>query len=52
MLSLLVDHPPMFVAGEIALGLSLALFIRASVVAIADRASEGHRSRETRHFQR
>ena len=24
MLALLVDHPPMFVAGEIALGLSLA----------------------------
>ena len=30
----------MFVAGEIALGLSLALFIRDSVAAIADRASE------------
>ena len=39
MLALFIDHRPMFVAGEIALGLSLALFIRASVAAIADRAS-------------
>jgi hypothetical protein len=40
MLALFLDHPPMFVAGEIALGLSLALFFGALVVAIADRASE------------
>ena len=29
MLALFLNHPPMFVAGEIALGLSLALFIGA-----------------------
>jgi hypothetical protein len=52
MLALFIDHPPMFVAGEIALGLSLALFIRASVAAIADRASEIRPSRAARHFQR
>ena len=40
MLALFLDHPPMFVAGEIALGLSLALFCGALVVAIADRGSE------------
>jgi hypothetical protein len=51
MLALFLDHPPMFVAGEIALVVSLALFIRASVAAIADRASEVHQSREARHFR-
>jgi hypothetical protein len=40
MLALFLNHPPMFVAGEIALGLSLALFIGALIVAIGDRASE------------
>jgi hypothetical protein len=40
MLALFLDHPPMFVAGEIALGLSLAVFAVALVAAIADRASE------------
>ena len=49
MLALFLDHPPMFVAGEIALGLSLALFIRALVAAIADRASELAQLREARH---
>jgi hypothetical protein len=42
MLALFLDHPPMFVAGEIALGLSLVLFFGALVVAIADRTSEAH----------
>jgi hypothetical protein len=40
MLALFLNHPPMFVAGEIALGLSLALFIGALIVAIGNRASE------------
>ena len=30
MLALFLNHPPIFVAGEIALGLSLALFVGAS----------------------
>ena len=38
MLALHLDRPPMAFAGEIALGLVLALFIGALVVAIADRA--------------
>jgi hypothetical protein len=51
MLALFLDHPPMFVAGELALGLSLAVFVRASLAAIADRESE-IQLRETRHFRR
>jgi hypothetical protein len=47
MLALQLDHPPMAFAGEIALGLVLALFIGALVVAIADRASELSQLRET-----
>jgi hypothetical protein len=38
MLALFLNHPPMFVAGEIALALSLALFICALIAAIGDRA--------------
>jgi hypothetical protein len=40
MLALFLNHPPLFVAGEIALGLSLALFIGALIAAIGKRASE------------
>jgi hypothetical protein len=47
-LALLLDHPPMAFAGEIALGLVLALFIGALVVAIADRAPEPSQLREAR----
>jgi hypothetical protein len=47
MLALLLDHTPMFVAGEIALGLSLALFIGALVNAIPQ-----NQLRATRRFQR
>jgi hypothetical protein len=49
MLALFLDHPPMFVAGEIALGLSLAVFIVTLVAAIADRASEVLQLREGSH---
>jgi hypothetical protein len=34
MLALFLDHPPLFVAGEIALGLSLALFVGALIAAV------------------
>ena len=34
MLALFLNHPPLFVAGEIALGLSLALFAGALIAAI------------------
>ena len=33
MLALFLNHPPMFVAGEITLGLSLALFVGALIAA-------------------
>ena len=33
MLALLLNHSPMFVAGEMALGLSLALFVGALIAA-------------------
>jgi hypothetical protein len=46
MLALFLDHPPLFVAGEMALGLSLALFIRASIAAVTDRATVVPQSRE------
>jgi hypothetical protein len=39
MLALFLNHSPIFVAGEIALGLSLALFICALIAAIGNRAS-------------
>ena len=45
MLALFLNHPPMFVAGEIALCLSLALFIGALIAAIVRRASEICQSR-------
>ena len=34
MLALFLNHPPLFVAGEIALGLSLALFAGALIAAV------------------
>jgi hypothetical protein len=34
MLALFLNHPPLFVAGEIALGLSLALFLGALIAAV------------------
>jgi hypothetical protein len=34
MLALVLVHPPLFVAGEIALGLSLALFVGALIAAV------------------
>lgn len=40
MLALFLNHPPLFVAGEIVLCLSLALFVGALIAAIARRASE------------
>ena len=46
MLALFLHHPPMFVAGEIALGLSLAVFVVTLIAAIADRASEVLQLRE------
>ena len=49
MLALFLDHPPMFVAGEIALGLSLAVFVVTLIAAIADRASEVLQLREVSH---
>ena len=51
MLALFLDHPPMFVAGEIALGLSLAVFVVTLVAAIADRASEVLQLRESTHSE-
>ncbi len=52
MLALFLDHSPLFVAGEIAMGLSLALFIGAFVAARAPDRAEIHQLRERRHFQR
>ena len=49
MLALFLDHPPMFVAGEIALALSLAVFVVTLIAAIADRASEVLQLREGSH---
>ena len=40
MLALFLNHSPIFVAGEIALGLSLVLFIGAIIAAIGGRASK------------
>jgi hypothetical protein len=40
MLALFLDHPPIFVAGEIALALSLAVFVVTLLATIANRASE------------
>ena len=52
MLALFLDHTPMFVAGEIALGISLASFIGALINAIPDRGSQFYQFRQTRRFQR
>jgi hypothetical protein len=49
MLALFLNHPPMFVAGEIALCLSLALFVGALIAAIVRRASEISQLREVDH---
>jgi hypothetical protein len=46
MLALFLNHPPMFVTGEIALCLSLALFVGALIAAIVRRASEIFQLRE------
>ena len=50
MLALFLDHSPLFVAGEIAIGLSLALFIGAFVAARAPGRAEIRQLREGRHF--
>jgi hypothetical protein len=49
MLALFLNHPPMFVTGEIALCLSLALFVGALIAAIVRRASEISLLREAGH---
>ena len=46
MLALFLNHPALFVAGEIALGLSLALFVGALIAVIVRRASEISQLRE------
>ena len=46
MLALFLNHPPLFVAGEIALGLSLALFVVALIAAAVRGASEISQLRE------
>ena len=46
MLSPFLNHPPLFVAGEIALGLSLALFVGALIAATVRGASEVSQVRE------
>ena len=40
-LALFPSNSPLFVAGEIALGLSLVLFVGALIAAIGNRASDG-----------
>jgi hypothetical protein len=47
MLALFLNHPPLFVAGEIALGVSLALFVGALIAAVVRRASEISQLRES-----
>jgi hypothetical protein len=46
MLALFLNHPPLFVAGEIALDLSLTLFVGALIAATVRRASEISQVRE------
>ena len=41
MLALFLSNSPLFVAGEIALGLSQVLFVGALIAAIGNRASDG-----------
>ena len=49
MLALFLNHPPLFVAGEIALGLSLALFAGALIAAVIRRAPGISQLREAGH---
>jgi hypothetical protein len=49
MLALFLNHPPMFVTGEIALCLSLALFVGALIAAIVRKAFEISQLREAGH---
>jgi hypothetical protein len=46
MLALFLNHPPLFVAGEVALGLLLTLFVGALIAAAVRRASEISQLRE------
>ena len=48
MLALFLNHPPLFVAGEIALGLSLALFAGTLIAAVI-RGARISQLRETGH---
>ena len=49
MLAPFLNHPPLFVAGEIALGLSLALFVGALIAAVVRRAPGISQLREAGH---
>jgi len=49
MLALFLDHPPLFVAGEIVLGLSLALFVGALIAAVIRGVPGVSRLREPGH---
>jgi hypothetical protein len=49
MLALFLNHSLMFVAGEVALGLSLALFFGALMATLCERASSVSRSRDAGH---
>jgi hypothetical protein len=49
MLALFLNHPPMFVTGEIALCLSLALFVGALIAAMVRKAFEISQLREAGH---
>jgi hypothetical protein len=49
MLALFINHPPLFVAGEIALGLSLALFVGALIAAAVRGAPGISQLRESGH---
>jgi hypothetical protein len=50
MLALFLNHPPLFVAGEIALGLSLALFVGALIPAVIRGVPRISRLREPGHL--
>ena len=49
MLALFLNHSLMFVAGEVALGLSLALFFGALMAALCEKASSVSRSSDAGH---
>jgi hypothetical protein len=49
MLALFLNHPPLFVAGEIVLGLSLALFVGALIASTVRGAPGISQSREAGH---